>query len=291
VPIHLDESADAAYASAQRYSPRPLTEGELWTVRALWALREHRYSPAAWRFFLRSALERSAAARADRSQMTRQARIWGAIGAASWLAVCRSSRASDTLRPNALGGLLWWVAVWQMLDWHLGMAEGGDGVAHARLAPADALTLSRFWLVPLAVGARRSPKGLPSVVLLGGLTDWLDGALARRSGRTRLGRDLDSTADLAFLLASVMAARAAGRITTLGACSLGVRYAAGISLSLTAVFGRCRRPAIRARPWGAALRVGGLAASTAGWRRAGTLTLLAGAIVPPRSTSPQLSHV
>jgi phosphatidylglycerophosphate synthase len=31
--------------------------------------------------------------------------------------------------------------------------------------------------------------------ILGGFPDWLDGRLARRRGRTRLGRDLDSTAD------------------------------------------------------------------------------------------------
>jgi len=34
-----------------------------------------------------------------------------------------------------------------MLDWHLGMAEGGDGRPRERLSPADAITLARFWLV------------------------------------------------------------------------------------------------------------------------------------------------
>jgi len=33
-----------------------------------------------------------------------------------------------------------------MLDWHLGMAEGGDGPREL-LSPADAITLARFWLV------------------------------------------------------------------------------------------------------------------------------------------------
>ena len=108
-----------------------------------------------------------------------------------------------------------------MLDWHLGMAEGGDGVARSRLAVADAVTLARFWLVP----------ALPA---------------AARSG-------------------------------------------AGLALSLTAVFGRARRPAIRARPWGALLRVAGLALCAAGRERAGTPMLVAGCAVPPRSTAPQLS--
>jgi hypothetical protein len=56
-----------------------------------------------------------------------------------------------------------------------------------------------------------------------------------------------------------------------------------------AVFGRARRPAIRARPLGALLRVTGLVASAAGAPRAGTPILVAGCLVPPRSTAPDLS--
>ncbi|TMK98497.1 MAG: CDP-alcohol phosphatidyltransferase family protein [Actinobacteria bacterium] len=177
-----------------------------------------------------------------------------------------------------------------MLDWHIGMAEGGNGVPRERLAYADAVTLSRFWLVPLVVGLRDSPKGLPSVIILGGLTDWLDGVLARRSGRTRLGRDLDSTADLAFLATSGAAAHASGRITSAGAWALAARCTLAVLVPSAAVFGRARRPAIRARPWGGVLRVGGLAASTAGFRRTGGRALVIGAACPPRSTASHLSR-
>jgi len=128
-----------------------------------------------------------------------------------------------------------------------------------------------------------------AVIALGGATDWLDGTLARRSGRTRLGRDLDTTADIAFFSAAAIAAHRAGRLTRLGAWAIGARHAAGLALSLTAVFGRARRPAIRARPWGALLRVAGLALCAAGRERAGTPMLVAGCAVPPRSTAPQLS--
>jgi len=92
-----------------------------------------------------------------------------------------------------------------MLDWHLGMAEGGDGVARSRLAVADAVTLARFWLVPALPAAARNGAALP---------------------------------------------------------------------------------AIRARPWGALLRVAGLALCAAGRERAGTPMLVAGSAVPPRSTAP-----
>jgi hypothetical protein len=54
-----------------------------------------------------------------------------------------------------------------MLDWHLGMAEGGDGRPRARLSPADAVTLARFWLVP-AVPAAALAGALPAVIVLGG---------------------------------------------------------------------------------------------------------------------------
>jgi phosphatidylglycerophosphate synthase len=176
-----------------------------------------------------------------------------------------------------------------MLDWHLGMAEGGDGEPRDRLARADAVTLARFWLVPSVPALARSPTGLPAVILIAGVTDWLDGALARRDGRTRLGRDLDTTADLAFLTTAALSARASGRITRLGFRALAGRYAIGVAVSLAAVFGRARRPAIRARPWGALLRTAGLAISTAGLARTGTAVLLCGCLVPPHSTAGHLS--
>jgi phosphatidylglycerophosphate synthase len=176
-----------------------------------------------------------------------------------------------------------------MLDWHLGMAEGGDGRPRRQLSAADGVSLVRFWLVPVLPAARYSRAGLPAVILAGGVTDWLDGALARRDGRTRLGRDLDTTADLALIVIAAVSARAAGRLTSMAFTALGARYASGVVLSAVAVFGRGRRPAVRARPWGALPRVVGLAMCAAGLRRAGTAVLVIGCLVPPRSTAPHLS--
>jgi phosphatidylglycerophosphate synthase len=230
---------------------------------------------------VRSSLERAGAARRDRPAMARQARAWGAAGAVAWALACRASGR----RTPVLAGLLWWLAVWQMLDWHLGMAEGGDGRPRERLSAADAVTLARFWLVPAAPAAARSPAGLPALIAAGGLTDWLDGELARRRGRTRLGRDLDTTADLAFLVAVAVSARRAGRLGAAGFWALAGRHGLGFAFALGAVFGRARRPAVRARPWDAALRIGGLVAHTAGLRRSGGAVLVAGCLVPPRSTA------
>ena len=195
------------------------------------------------------------------------------------------------VRPRPGLGLAWWLVVWQMLDWHLGMAETGDGRPRVRLSPADAVSLTRFWLVPVVPATAGSRAGLPTVILVAGLTDWLDGAMARRDGRTRLGRDLDTTADLAFVVTAAVSARTAGRVTPLAFRALSVRYGSGAVLSAVAVFGRARRPAIRARPWGALPRIAGLAVCTAGLRRTGTTVLLIGCLVPPRSTAPHLSLV
>lgn len=285
---HDPTGADIPCA-AQRYSPRPLTDGERWTARELSRLRGGRYRPSAWLAFLRRSLDRSRENRLERPQIARQARVWGAAGAAAWVAACAGARRREDLRLRPLPGLLWWLAVWQMLDWHLGMAEGGDSRPRERLSPADAITLARFWLVPAAWGTARSTRGLPTVIMLGGLTDWLDGSVARRDGRTRLGRDLDTTADLAFITTAAIAARRAGRIPPICCSVLMARHALGLALALSAVFGRARRPAIRARPWGAALRVGGLAICASGSSRCGAVLLLAGSVVPPRSTAAHLS--
>ena len=270
----------------QRYSPRPLTAGERWTAGALADLRRRRHTPRAWVAFLRASLARSAAARVERPELARQALRWGIGGAAAWLIACSAvgERASRTLT-----GLAWWVLVWRMLDWHLGMAEGGDGRPRERLSHADAVTLSRFWLVAALPGAARSRAGLPALIAAGGATDWLDGRLARAGGRTRLGRDLDTTADLAFLLTAGIISRRAGRLSQVGFVALGARYGIGISLAAAAVFSRARRPAIRARRWGGGVRIAGLVLEAAGAHRVGGAVLVAGCVVPPRSTAPHRS--
>ena len=94
--------------------------------------------------------------------------------------------------------------------------EGGDGLPRAALGRADAPTLARFWLVPLLPAARRHQVMLTIVIVTGAISDWVDGHLARQDGRTRLGRDLDSTADLVFVTTAAIALHRAGRLSSLG---------------------------------------------------------------------------
>lgn len=278
-----------ASQAAAAYSPRRLTEGELWTATALHELRDAQFRPRAWARFTIRAYDRSTDTRLGRPGLARQARRWGLIGAGAWLAACRGAKRVGWESPPVAAGLIWWTAVYKMLDWHLGMAESGDGVPRKQLSPADAVTLVRFWMVPMVGGAAGTQYGLPVLIALGGASDLLDGALARRHGRTRLGRDLDTTADLAFLSAAAWAASASGKLPSVAVRALATRYAVGVSLSLGAVFGRARRPAIRARPIGGVLRFGGLGLATAGYRRSGTAILIGGCFVPPISTARELS--
>ena len=279
----------AGWIAAERYSPRPLTEGERWTAEVLEQLRRRRYRPAAWIAFVARSLERSRASRSQRPELVRQAAVWGVAGGLTWSAASVAARRRGVLDLPVLAGLAWWLVVWRMLDWHLGMAEGGDGRPRARLSTADAVTLARFWLVPTLPAAARAGAPLPPVIVVGGVTDWLDGTIARRDGRTRLGRDLDTTADLAFLTTAAVSAHRAGRLPRLGFAALAGRHGVGLIVSLVALFGRARRPAIRARPWGAPLRFGGLVLCAADRPRIGTPVLVAGCCVPPRSTTPSLS--
>jgi len=270
-------------AAGQADSHLPLTAGERWTEEALSDLRRRGYRPGAWRLFLGDALARARDTRRARPALARQSRAWILTGAAAWLAACRlaDGRTSVTLPRRA--GLVWWLAVWQMLDWHLGMAEDDDGRPNERLSPADAITLARFWLVPVLPAARHSNHALAIIIVTGGLTDVLDGRVARLRGRTRLGRDLDTTADLAFVLTAAACTRAAGRLPTAARCALGARYALGVAASLAAYFGRGHRPTIHPRPWGAPLRILGLALCAADRSRPGTPLLIAGCLAPPQT--------
>jgi phosphatidylglycerophosphate synthase len=158
----------------------PPTDGERWSRELLDALRERRFGARAWCDFVGDALRRSRTVRARRPDVVRQSRRWGALGLAAAL-------------PFGARPVAWWALWWALIDWHLGMLETAGGQARP-LRPHDALTLARLWAAPVA---RRHPE--PWLVAAAVASDAVDGLLARRAGPTRLGRDLDSTADTLFL--------------------------------------------------------------------------------------------
>ncbi len=243
-----------------------MTGGERWATEQLGELLTAGFRPRAWERFLRASFERAAETRGARPSLVRQARTWPTVGLAGSLALAPLLRRARASAPRSWQLIAWWGAVAGMLDWHLGMLEGPHGQRHDRLRSADALSLARLGLVPfVAATSGTSPRdrGLFSALIVsGGLSDLLDGPLARRVGATRLGRDLDTAADVMLKLAAARAGGQAGWLTRRAVRLVAGCQLSGVALVTMSYFRACHRPA--ARPfdqpgWSAAALLGGLA--------------------------------
>jgi phosphatidylglycerophosphate synthase len=250
---------------------RRLTEGELWAREQLEQLLRARFTPAAWVRFLAASFRRSAQVRAARPEHARRAYAWLAAGGATWVALAAAG--AQPFRRRARAGLAWWALVALMLDWHLGMFETEDGRPRP-LSAADALTLLRAWLAPVAFD---SPT--PSVCAIAAATDALDGPLARRVQPTRAGRDLEGLVDASFGAAALRGALRRGWIARPAAVAELARLGAGFAHGLVVYFGRAEAPdpgVTRAARATTPVRAAALLAAGTGRRRlAGAL--LAGA--------------
>jgi hypothetical protein len=236
-----------------------VTEGERWAREELERLH---FTPAGVGGFLAASWRRSAEIRRARPELARRARLWMAVGGVLYVITGRTR------------GLAWWAATAVMLDWHLGMFETADGRPR-NLGAADALTLARAWLVPVALD---TPS--PLVCLAAAATDALDGPAARRAGPTRAGRDLEGLVDACFTAAALHGARRRGWLGRAPVAGELGRIGAGFGYAVGVWFGRAQPPPdalLHAARWSTALRVAGLAAAGGGRRRrlAGAL-LLAG---------------
>ena len=181
----------------------------------------------------------------------------------------------DPFRRRLHAGLAWWGLVCLMLDWHLGMVESEEGEPRP-LGPADACTLTRAWLVPLA-----AHRPGPLVCGVGFASDALDGALARAGVPTRAGRDLEGLVDAAFALAALRGAVRNGWLGPLPAGAEAGRLLAGFGIAGVAYF----RPAgpgpgaARGSKAASFVRAGGLLAAGLGRRRAADVLVSAGAVI------------
>ncbi|HEX4109743.1 MAG TPA: CDP-alcohol phosphatidyltransferase family protein [Solirubrobacteraceae bacterium] len=244
------------------------TDGQHWTREQLATLRGGGYSPAAVGRFLLASQRRANQVRAARPELARQAQRWCAAGAVAWAAPLPS------VRRRRRAGLLWWCACALMLDWHLGMVETEEGRPRP-LGPADALTLARAWLVPLAW---QRPDALTCA--LAGVCDVLDGPLARLGEPTRAGHDFDRIADVCFATASL---RGAGRHGLLEGWAQGAEtlwLAVGLASGLHAYFAQLEAPdrvLVHAARALVPARVSGRILAGAGQRRAGSALVGGGA--------------
>ncbi|HEX8074458.1 MAG TPA: CDP-alcohol phosphatidyltransferase family protein [Thermoleophilaceae bacterium] len=205
-----------------------MTEGELWARRETSALRDAGFRPAAVRRFLAASFRRAGERRAARPELARQARVWTAAGALAW--VLPAAAGVEPLRRRWRSGVAWWALTALMLDWHLGMAETEHGRPRP-LGAADACTLLRAWLVPVAAD---TPS--PLVCAVAAATDALDGPLARAGEPTRIGRDLEGLADVAFSTAAVRGAARRGWLSRSVAAVEGARLLGGAAYATAAYF-------------------------------------------------------
>jgi len=246
-----------------------LTEGEHWTRDELAALLADRFSPAAvGRFVWRSSV-RSARIRRERPELARRAWGWAAAGGLAWVAGALAG--AGPFRRRLRSGLAWWAACAVMLDWHLGMVQTPDGRPR-QLGAADALTLLRAWLVPVALD---SPT--PLVCALGAGTDVLDGRLARAGEPTRIGRDLEGLVDACFAAACLRGAVRRGWLGAPAGAAELTRLGAGFGFALLVYFGRAHPPdplLLRSARVTTTARVGALLLAGTGRRRAADALLL-----------------
>jgi phosphatidylglycerophosphate synthase len=264
-------------ASARLREHRSLTavrtDGQRWTREQLEVLRERRFSPRALAAFLLASQRRANKVSAVRAELMRQARRWTCVGVAPWLALAVGG--SGDARARARAGLLWWAACALMLDWHLGMVETLDG-RQCRLGPADALTLARAWVVPLAW-----ERPTPLTCAVAGLSDAVDGPLARRRGPTRVGSDFDWIVDACFAAAALHGAAQHRLLERWALRSEAAWLSLGVARALHAYFIGLQEPdrsiSRPARAFGP-LRMAGLFAGAAGRRREGSACLGGGAL-------------
>ena len=222
--------------------------------------------------FVGASRRRAAERRRERPELARQARAWSAIGTAAWIAPAAAG--VEPFRGRLHAGLAWWGLVALMLDWHLGMVESEEGEPRP-LGPADACTLARAWLAPLA-----AHRPGPLVCGAGFASDALDGTLARAGTPTRAGRDLEGLADAAFALAALRGAVRNGWLGSLPAGAEAARLLAGFAITSAAYF-RPEGPGPVPRGSKAAsfVRAGGLIAAGLGRRRVADVLVSAGAAI------------
>ncbi len=252
-------------------SDAPRTEGERWIREELLALRDAHFAPVALARFLWRSQVRANAVRSARPELARREVQLLGLGAVAYLP------AVATGATTARSALRWWVLTGLMLDWHLGMVESEDGRPR-NLAVADALTLGRAWLVPLAL-----TRPTPAVVLVGWGSDVADGIAARAgAGPTRAGRDLEGLVDVGFGTAVLVGARRAGLLGRGVVIVETARVTAGVAYAVLAYFARATPPdraMLRAGRATTVARAAGTLLATRGRRAQGEALLGAGSAV------------
>lgn len=240
----------ARAASSERHAAWPI---EPWTLQLLADLSTGGYRPAAWVRFFAASWRRAHATAHDQPSIAagwRHLSVAVLVGSATLLAVAwqrRGVRAARHLGTNLLAGVLL-----QQADAfvHLGMNRRlQDGQWLPALGTATWLSYLRgtsaHWLLAATRADVDIPGLVPGVLVLGALTDALDGPLARHLGQaTKLGAYADGEADLVLALALTLAAVRRGALPASARWLPAARYALPIGVAFGRAFVGGRPPAL-----------------------------------------------
>jgi len=226
---------------------------EPWTAELLAELRRHRYTPAAWASLFGASWDRSrATARREAGLVRSWRRLTLALlaGSACPLALARRTGGARQARRMAmplLAGLLWQQADAYV---HLGINRRlRDGALLPDLGPALWLSYLRgttaHWLLSATLAGIDLPGLGPCAVIVGAVTDSLDGPLARgKDHATKLGAYADGEADLVLAVATAMAAVRRGSLPAHIYWMIAARYALPLGVGLGLACARGRSPSL-----------------------------------------------
>jgi cardiolipin synthase len=177
-------------------------------------LRRDGFSPAAWRRYLARSFRLAREAAFERPRMLRSIALAGVLGfvllLGAALAVTFAAGARLGLLVFGQCGVMLLIGTAVMAG-HVRLLVRPDGTPVERINPANLLTLARLVAlpaIPVLVVNGHLKAGL-ILFLAGGLTDVLDGWLARRRGdATDFGRIFDPIVDMAFNTALFVALHA-----------------------------------------------------------------------------------
>ena len=226
---------------------------EPWTIQLLADLQAAGYRPLAWVRFFNESWRR---ARATASHHPTLVEAWQnlslAVLAGSAIPLACAWQRHGPRTAGRMGGLLLAGLVLQQGDTyvHLGLNRRlHDGLLLPAFGPAIWLSYLRgsvaYWLLA-TIGARLDSSRLaPGALVVGALTDALDGPIARHFGQaTKLGAYADGEADLVLAVALTLAGVRHGTLPASARWLPAARYALPIGVAFGVAFAGSRPPAL-----------------------------------------------
>jgi len=225
---------------------------EPWTVQVLGDVRQRGYAPVAWAGLLASSWQRAReTAHRETALVGAWRRLTLALLTGSTAPIAFAWRRCGPRHGRRMGTLLLVGLGWQQANayLHLGMNRRlSDGVLLPEYGAALWLTYLRGAAAACLLAATLTGLDLPGLapgtVMVGALTDALDGPLARRCHHvTKLGAYADGEADVMLAVALTLAAVRRGALHPTAVWSLlGARYLLPISVAFGVAFTRGRAP-------------------------------------------------